>query len=49
MSDENKNLEVQENEKKCILKSREFKKFLIVTFGSFLGVFFGIKPFYRYS
>ena len=46
MSDENKNLEVQEiKEKKCFCKSEEFKKFLIVTFGSFVGVFLALSLF----
>ena len=47
MSDENKNLEVQEikEEKKCFCKSEEFKKFLIVTFGSFVGVFLALSLF----
>ena len=47
MSDENKNLELKEvkEEKKCICQSEEFKKFLIVTFGSFVGVFLALSLF----
>lgn len=47
MSDENKNLEVQgtKEEKKCICQSEEFKKFLIVAFGSFVGVFLALSLF----
>lgn len=47
MSDENKNLDIQEvkEEKKCFCKSEEFKKFLIVTFGSFVGVFLALSLF----
>ena len=42
MTDENKNVEEIKVENKCFCKSEEFKKFIIVATGSFVGVFFAL-------
>ena len=42
MTDENKNVEEIKVENKCFCKSEEFKKFIVVATGSFVGVFFAL-------
>ena len=42
---EEQNFEVREEKCNCFCKSKEFKKFLIVMFGSFFGVFFALSLF----
>ncbi len=42
MTDENKNVEEIKVENKCFCKSDEFKKFIVVATGSFVGVFFAL-------
>ena len=42
MTDENKNVEEIKVENKCFCKSDEFKKFIVVATGSFVGVFFSL-------
>lgn len=43
MSNENYNVEVTEH--KCLCQSKWFRKFLLITFGSFLGVFLALSLF----
>ena len=40
-----KSCETEKKECKCIIGCECFKKFLIVTFGSFIGVFFALSLF----
>lgn len=42
---EEQNFEVKEEKCNCLCKSEYFRKFLIVTFGSFFGVFFALTLF----
>ena len=42
MTNEDKNVEEIKVENKCFCKSDEFKKFIVVATGSFVGVFFSL-------
>ena len=42
MTNEDKNVEEIKVENKCFCKSDEFKKFIVVATGSFVGVFFAL-------
>ena len=45
MSNENHNVEVKEEKCNCFCHSKEFKKFLLIATGSFVGVFFALSLF----